>query len=95
VERQRESFDVLDKRKTPEQKKFYSGARWTQVSRTHRAIEPLCRRCRAVGQVVAAELVHHNPPLQYLIDNGLNPYNDKYLESLCFACHQKELRGKK
>lgn len=85
----------LDERKTDEQRKFYSSAAWTKASTHHREIEPLCRRCRAAGKVVAAEMVHHNPPREELIARGLSPLDDEYLESLCNWHHLEELRAKR
>jgi 5-methylcytosine-specific restriction protein A len=90
-----QSLRDLDAKRTPEQKQFYSSRRWTTISKLHRAKEPLCRRCRAEGKVVVGQLVHHDPPLDTLLAKGLNPYLDKYLETLCFNCHQKELSCKK
>jgi 5-methylcytosine-specific restriction protein A len=93
-ERKRESFEELDAKKTPEQRKFYSCSRWTEVSRIHRVNEPLCRRCKGRGIVKVAEVTHHNPPRDVLIARGLDPYDDQHLESLCFDCHQEDLRAK-
>lgn len=84
-------FENLDKKKTPEQRKFYSSARWTEVSKRHRQNEPLCRRCKKNGRVVKGDLVHHNPPLEELLSQGRSPYDDSVLETLCTSCHQKEL----
>lgn len=94
-EKARENFRALDERKTDEQKAFYSSAAWTQASRRHRANDPLCSRCRERGIIQAGQLVHHNPPLDELIARGLNPLDDRYLETLCNRCHLEELRGKK
>lgn len=91
----RRSFDDLDRKKTPEEIAFYHSRKWTEASRRHRNIEPLCRRCREKGKIVAGELVHHNPSLQELLRTGRNPYDDQYLETLCFRHHQAELRAKK
>ena len=68
---------------------------WTLASKRHRAKEPLCRQCKREGIISKGELVHHNPPLDELKARGLNPLDDKYLETLCFNCHQKELRRKR
>ena len=70
---------------------FYSHRAWTEASIQHREHEPLCRRCRAEGIVRVAALVHHHPALEVLLSQGLDPYDDRYLESLCLACHNKEL----
>lgn len=88
-------FSILDRKKTPEQIQFYRSKLWTEVSRLHRTNEPLCRECKANGRIVTATLVHHEPDLQTLLERGLNPFNDKYLVSLCESCHQKELRRKR
>lgn len=87
-------FVSLEIKKTPEQKKFYSSKAWTATSKEHRIREPLCRKCRAAGLVVPGTLVHHNPAREFLVANGLNPHDDKFLETLCFSCHQRELREK-
>ena len=84
----------LDKKKTSESRKFYSSHKWTMTSRKHREIEPLCRRCKEGGLVVQGELVHHNPERQELVFMGLDPFDHEYLETLCFRCHQHELRAK-
>jgi len=91
----RAPFRRLDERKTEEHRLFYSGRRWTETSRQHRMMEPLCRRCKAAGKVVAADMVHHNPPREELIARGINPYDHDYLESLCNWHHLEELRAKR
>lgn len=91
----RENFAVLERKKTHEQKAFYSSNRWTQTSLQHRQQEPLCRRCKAKGYIVPAQMVHHNPPVETLLAEGKDPFDHKYLESLCNNCHLGELRGKK
>lgn len=90
----RSRFDMLDRKKTAETKSFYSSAEWTLTSKYHRQKEPLCRRCKENGKIVVGELVHHNPPLEQLIKNGMNPFDHAVLETLCTSCHQKELRNK-
>jgi len=90
----KERFTTLNIKKTPEQRAFYSSVEWTATSKAHRTREPLCRRCKAQGIIRAATLTHHNPSLQYLLDNNMNPFDHEYLESLCLSCHQKELYNK-
>jgi len=87
----RERFKKLDDRVAPELRIFYSSAQWTKVSKAHRIREPLCRRCKIKGRAVRGELAHHNPPLVELLQQGKSPYDDKYLETLCGPCHQREL----
>jgi 5-methylcytosine-specific restriction enzyme A len=91
----KESFSSLDRKKTPEQRAFYSSSLWTECSRLHREREPLCRRCKEKGIVKAAEMVHHNPARDILIARGDSPHDDRFLESLCNNCHLEELRKKK
>jgi hypothetical protein len=91
----RESFEKLDSRKTPEQRAFYSSARWTEMSLRHRVHEPLCRACKARGIITPGTLTHHNPDRETLIARGLDPFDDQYLETLCDRCHMDELRKKK
>jgi len=91
----REAWDAVKARQSPEQKAFYNSHLWHRASRRHRKKEPLCRRCKKNGNIIIGVLVHHNPPLEELQAKGLNPYLDNYLETLCFKCHNKELRRKK
>jgi hypothetical protein len=91
----RECWKKLDAKKSPDAKEFYSSAAWTKVSIRHKAIEPLCRRCKAEGIISVVEIVHHNPSREELIRTGRSPLDDKWLESVCFNHHQGELRGKR
>lgn len=88
-------FKVLDNRVPDHIREFYHKSKWTEASALHRCREPLCRRCKNEGRVVCGELTHHNPPLEELLRTGKNPYDDRYLETLCHNCHQKELRAKR
>ena len=81
--------------KTIKTKRFYSSGSWTRASREHRIQEPLCQECLRRGVVKSAEMVHHEPPLEILMDKGLNPLDHKYLQSLCNNCHLGHLRAKK
>lgn len=91
----RAAWDTIKDRQSPEQKAFYNSHLWHRTSRRHRKKEPLCRPCKKAGKIVIGVLTHHNPSLEVLLEKGLNPYLDDYLETLCFACHNKELRRKK
>jgi 5-methylcytosine-specific restriction endonuclease McrA len=88
-------FKRLDKKKTPEAKKFYSSYKWTMASKRHRIKSPLCMECARGGITKAAQMVHHIIEVQDLWKQGLNPLDDKYLESLCNNCHQKHLVAKR
>jgi hypothetical protein len=87
----RVKFDELRK----DNKEFYQSARWHAASLRHRHVEPLCRGCKASGQIVPATLVHHDPDASVLIARGDDPYDDQWLVSLCNKCHLKHLRCKK
>jgi len=89
------SFQYQNNNKTIESKKFYSSSAWTGKSKQHRADEPLCQECLKNNTITAAQMVHHNPDLTVLLKKGLNPLDDKYLESLCNNCHLGHLREKK
>jgi hypothetical protein len=93
-ENKRESFDNLDSKKSDRAIQFYRSAAWTQKSKEHRASEPLCRKCKEIGIVTVGELVHHEPDLEYLFDNNLDPLDDQYLETICIPHHQKILKSK-
>lgn len=93
--KKRDGFRELDKKKTPETIKFYHSRKWTETSKRHRRAYPLCARCKAAGRVVAGDMVHHNPPFERLIKNGLNPYDSQYLETLCNSHHLEDLRFKR
>ena len=94
-QRIKEAFGLLDRKKTPESKAFYASRRWIKCSIEYRRIEPLCRRCKAKGIIKAAQMVHHNPEVKTLLEQGLRPYDHQYLESLCNDCHLGELRARR
>ena len=92
---EREPFKQLDRKKTPEQKKFYGSQAWRSTSQNYRAANPLCSRCRDRGIRTKGDMVHHNPPLEKLTERGLNPLDWQYLQTLCNRCHLEDLRAKK
>ena len=91
----RDTFKRLDDNKTDEQRTFYSSSRWTKASKRKRSRDPLCSRCKERGIIHKADLVHHDPELQVLLAQDLNPFDDEYLFSLCNECHLEDLREKK
>jgi len=76
-------------------KNFYHSSEWTKTSILHRIKEPLCRPCREFGIIVDGDLTHHDPDLTHLLQHNLNPFDDKYLVTVCTQCHQRELRKKR
>lgn len=95
VNEKRKYFHILDQNKTEIAKKFYSSSRWTKTSLRYRMNNPLCKRCKAKGFAKIGDLVHHNPDLNFLLGKGLNPFDDKFLETICNDHHLEELRKKK
>jgi hypothetical protein len=63
----------------------YNHRRWRRRRRYQLAQEPLCQRCKAVGLVVVAYVVHH------VEDHAGDPIKFWYgkLESLCRPCHER------
>lgn len=90
-----DKFKKQNDAKTEETKSFYSSSKWTMTSRNHREKKPLCEECKKKGIRQKADLVHHVPELTELLKQNKNPYDEQYLFSLCFSCHQKELNKKK
>lgn len=58
-------------------------ARWQKVRQMYARKNPLCERCKRLGEVKAVELVHHLTPLPQGSRLGLHN-----LRSLCEACHR-------
>jgi 5-methylcytosine-specific restriction protein A len=76
-------------------KHFYHSREWTTASVRHRIIEPLCRECRDYGIIRLGTLTHHSPDLSELLADGRSPVDDRYLITLCLACHNRHLRAKR
>lgn len=87
----RDRFKDLDRKKTSEEKKFYSKSAWTKCSRLYRREHPICERCEKKNIIVQAQLVHHKKKLRDILKDKGNPLSFKYLESLCNKCHLREL----
>ncbi|HAC5626866.1 TPA: HNH endonuclease [Listeria monocytogenes] len=91
---QRKSYEKERARAEAERTKFYKSRLW-QKNRYQQLIrEPLCERCKANDIVVQAVIVHHIVDTNTLEgwERRLDPEN---LESICFACHNKETFGEK
>ena len=94
----RKNWERLDLKKTPEQRAFYNSNAWKIVSILFRKENPLCEVCKTNNRIKKSDLVHHEPNLNYLLKNNLDPLKSEYLHSICNPCHLKELRegvGKK
>ncbi|WP_271856104.1 HNH endonuclease [Patiriisocius marinus] len=70
--------------------KFYNARKWRKVSKYKRDVNPYCEKCESNGVVSLSNVADHIRGLGFLIDNGLDPYNLKELQSLCHKCHNKK-----
>ncbi|QQP93545.1 HNH endonuclease (plasmid) [Skermanella sp. TT6] len=57
---------------------------WRRLRLAHIQSEPLCRRCKAEGRIVVADVVDHIVPISVDPDRRLDPSN---LQSLCKHHH--------
>lgn len=63
----------------PAQRKFYSSARWRQLSLAVRMAEPMCRECRDAP----SESVDH-------INGDWRDNRRDNLQALCMTCHNRK-----
>ncbi|MBE0434646.1 MAG: HNH endonuclease [Methylomicrobium sp.] len=76
-----------DRRQSTGQRvKLYDSAAWKRARAAHLQSEPMCRECRAHGQLVAAQVVDHIMPIK---DGGAE-LDDSNLQSLCKSCHNRK-----
>jgi len=66
---------------------FYNARRWRKVARLFKQNNPFCIMCDAEGVTGPPEVTDHIRGLGFLLDNGLDPYADEELQSLCHAHH--------
>jgi len=71
---------------------FYNASRWRRVSIAYRSANPFCEcdKCVSAGLFKPAEVVDHTRGLQFLLDNGIDPYDWNELKSMTHACHNKK-----
>ena len=81
--------------KAPGSRAFYSKSKWTKTARAFRVRNPLCASHQRRELIVKGNLVHHTIEVPELIARGLDPYGFEYLETLCYDCHNRELRARK
>ena len=81
--------------RAPGSRAFYGGSRWTKTSRAYRRANPLCAGHGRLGRVLKGDMVHHTIERPELVAKGLDPYDWEYLETLCNACHNRELRTRR
>jgi 5-methylcytosine-specific restriction protein A len=71
---------------------FYNDRKWRKVSKAYREQNPICEcdECKLSNTVKPAQVCDHIKGLKYLLDNGLNPYDFKELQSMSNECHNKK-----
>jgi 5-methylcytosine-specific restriction protein A len=71
--------------KTPEERRFYSSARWQAIRADQLRREPLCRDCKVEGRVTIAKVADHVTPRRQ--GGSDDPSN---LQSQCWRHHQRK-----
>jgi 5-methylcytosine-specific restriction protein A len=74
-------------RRDPRLLAIYSGRAWQRFRESIRRERVFCQRCKAEGQIIAAELVHHLRDPRDFPEGTYDPAN---VELLCRACHNRE-----
>ena len=71
---------------------FYNGRKWRKTSKAYKELHPICEcyDCKENEIVKPAKVCDHVRGLKYLLDNGLDPYNFKELQSMSSECHNKK-----
>jgi len=67
---------------------FYRGRKWTEESKAFRAVHPICQICHDKSTKIA----HHVPELPILLARGDDPYDWRFLQGVCYSCHEKTKR---
>lgn len=70
----------------PKRHAFYASTQWRKLRKLYRSAHPLCEECERNGIVRLAEMVDHIVP----IANGGAALDERNLQSLCRACHNKK-----
>lgn len=75
------------------QKHVYSTARWRNLVKVKKMMNPLCERCLSQNRTTECAEIHHVIPLKscngnipYLLEIGFDMCN---LQSLCSKCHEE------
>lgn len=74
---------------------FYNQRKWRNKSKSFRELHPLCEcdECVRLDIVRASEVVDHVRGLKFLLDNGIDPFDDKELKAMSKECHNKKSGG--
>ena len=70
--------------------KFYNARAWRKVARAFRDVNKFCVECEAQGIVSESKVTDHIRGLGFLIDNGIDPYDEGELQPLCSKCHNQK-----
>lgn len=70
--------------------KFYNGRPWRKFSKAFREKNPLCVKCEEEGRTTAAAVCDHIRGLDFLLENNINPIDEKECQSLCHPCHNSK-----
>jgi len=81
---QREVYRRVDAGR-PEAHRFYGSQRWRKLAALQLKTEPLCRQCRARGELVPATIADHVIDRE---DGGADTLDN--LQSLCHRCHNRK-----
>lgn len=70
--------------------KFYNARKWRKVATAYREENKFCVDCELEGIVKRANVTDHIRGLGFLLDNNIDPYDFKELQSQCSKCHNKK-----
>ena len=72
-------------------RRFYSWKGWKRIRKEVLRLDNMeCQRCKSLGRMSPAEIVHHVEPLKDRPDLALSIWNgeSRQLISLCHKCHE-------
>jgi len=83
---------VVQGRRLHNNQKFYNSRKWRKKSKAYKEENPLCEceDCKVNELIKPANVTDHIKGLQYLLDMGLDPYDDNELQSMNTSCHNKK-----
>ncbi|CAO4162660.1 Putative HNH nuclease YajD [Methylorubrum populi] len=86
ADRQARARDYDQRRRAEsETRALYGTARWQRRRAAQLRLEPLCRRCRDEGRIVAATVADHVVPHR----GDVAAFWEGELQSLCTPCHNQ------
>lgn len=82
-------------RKAPGSRAFYGSSNWKLTSKAFRKASPLCAGHKAKGFTIKGDLVDHIIDRHILEREGKDPFDWKYLQTLCHSCHNAKLNARR